>query len=104
MRRTYQQIKKRVTEEKFNFTVHALERCVERGIQPVEVKEALLHGEIIEDYPHDKYGPSALIFGVTNNRKILHVLCSIDPVWVITAYDPTETELEWDSTYKRRKQ
>ena len=24
-----------------------------------------------------------------NGSKILHVQCSIDPVWIITAYDPT---------------
>jgi len=48
-----------------------------------------MSGEIIEDYPEDKYGPSCLIYGITREGRILHVQCSIEPVWIITAYDPT---------------
>ncbi len=63
----------------------------------------MLTGEIIEDYPKDKYGPSCLIYGMTEVGKILHVQCSIDPVWIITAYDPTLSPEKWDKIYKRRK-
>ena len=62
-----------------------------------------MQGAIIEEYPEDKYGPSCLIYGITRRGKILHVQCSVDPVWVITAYDPTLNPEEWDSEFKRRK-
>ena len=97
-----ERIKKQVEAENYRFTIHGFERCVERHISPNEVKYAMLSGEIIEDYPEDKYGPSCLIYGVTKEGRILHVQCSIDPVWVITAYDPTLNPDEWEADFKRR--
>lgn len=96
-------IKKRVREGDYWFTIHAFERCVERDISPEQIKNAILSGKIIEDYPEDKYGPSCLIFGLTKDGKILHVQCSMDPVWIVTAYDPTLNPEEWDRDYKRRR-
>ena len=97
-----ERIKKQIETEDYRFTIHALERCVEGRISPNEVKYAMLSGEVIEDYPEDKYGPSCLIYGVTKAGRILHVQCSLDPVWVITAYDPTLNPDEWESDFKRR--
>ena len=95
-------IQETVKDNQHRFTLHALERIIERGIQPAEIKEAILNGEVIESYPEDKYGPSCLIFGKCT-RKILHIQCSQDPVWIITAYDPTLTPEKWDQNYKKRK-
>lgn len=96
-------IKEYVRDEKHYFTVHGFERCVERNISPIEVKDIILSGEIIEQYPDDKYGPSCLIYGMIKNGRILHVNCSIDPVWIITAYDPTLNPEDWDEDFKRRR-
>ncbi len=84
--------------------IHALERCVERRISPEEIREAILSGEIIEDYPEHKYGPCCLIYGTTKKDRILHVQCSLGPVWIITAYDPTLNPEEWDRDFKRREE
>ena len=97
-----EKIKNQVEAGNYRFTIHGLERCVERNISPNEVKYAMLSGEVIEDYPEDKYGPSCLIYGVTKEGRILHVQCSIDPFWVITAYDPTLNPDEWEADFKRR--
>jgi len=96
-------IKHKVRQGRHRFTIHAFERCLERGISPEEVKEALLSGETIETYPKDKYGPSCLVCGNTRKGKILHVQCSIDPVWIITTYDPTLNPDEWEDNLKRRR-
>ncbi len=96
-------IRERVEAEEHRFTIHALERCVERSILPEDVRHIILSGEIIEDYPEDKYGPSCLICGVTPKGKIMHVQCSIDPVWIITAYDPSLRPDEWEKDFKRRR-
>lgn len=96
-------IKKNAKEGNYRFTVHGFERCVERQISPGEVKDAILSGEIIEHYQEDKYGPSCLIYGVTEEDRILHVDCSIDPVWIITAYDPRLNPEEWEPDFKRRR-
>lgn len=96
-------IRKNIRIGNYRLTIHAFERCVERYISPEEVKLVILNGEIIEEYPKDKYGPSCLIYGITEGRKILHIQCSLDPVWVITAYDPTLNPDEWESNFKRRR-
>jgi len=96
-------IRSQVKEEQYRFTIHAFERCVERNISPQQVKSAIMSGEIIENYPEDKYSPSCLIHGITDDDKILHVQCSMDPVWIITVYDPTLTPEEWSNDYKRRR-
>ena len=50
-------IQERVRKGGYRFTIHAFERCVERDISPEHIRDAILAGEIIEDYPEDKYGP-----------------------------------------------
>ena len=96
-------IKRQVKAGNYRFTVHGFERCVERHISPKEVKYAILSGEVIEKYSEDKYGPSCLICGISEKGKILHVQCSIDPVWIITAYDPTLNPDKWDKDFRRRR-
>lgn len=98
-----ERIKKHVKAGDYRFTIHGFERCVERDISPKEVKYAILSGEVIEKYPEDKYGASCLICGVSREGKIFHVQCSIDPVWIITAYDPTLDPDKWDKDFKRRR-
>ena len=71
-------------------------------ISPDEIQDAILSGEVIEDYPKDKYGPSCLIYGLTKHGRVLHTQCSLDPVWIITAYDPGLYPDEWDPEFKRR--
>ena len=95
-------IKEKVEAGDYSFTIHGFERCVERNISPSEIGYAILSGEVIEKYPKDKYGQSILIFGMTKEGRILHIQCSIDPVWIITAYDPTLNPEEWENDYKRR--
>jgi len=96
-------IQERLRRGDYRFTIHAFERCVERDISPNYIKDAILSGEIIEDYPEDKSGPSCLVYKVTKTGKILHVQCSLDPVWIITPYDPTLEPDEWEENFKRRR-
>lgn len=98
-----EEIKRKVFGGDYRLTIHAFERCVERNISPNEIKNVIISGEIIETYPEDKYGPSCLICGTTESGKILHVQCSIEPVWIITVYDPTLKPEEWDENFKRRR-
>ncbi|RLB75483.1 MAG: DUF4258 domain-containing protein [Deltaproteobacteria bacterium] len=96
-------IREAIRQGEYRFTIHALERCIERNISPKEIEKAILNGEIIEYYSQDKYGPSCLICGMIKKNKILHVLCSVKPVWIITSYDPTLNPSEWNRNYKIRR-
>lgn len=99
----FDDIKKIVLLGEHRFTLHALERCMERNISPDVIKKVVFSGEVIESYPLDKYGPSCLICGSSEDGRILHVQCSIDPVLIITAYDPTLEPDEWSNDFKRRR-
>lgn len=91
-----------VQKGKYFLTQHAIERMVERSILLSEAVEAIGNGEIIEQYPDDKYGPSCLIYGRTQNNRPLHILVSeSEPLWIITAYDPAPEE--WIDFKVRRK-
>lgn len=75
------------------FSDHSVKRMIKRSITRSEVEEAILSGEIIEEYPDDKYSPSCLIYGRTKSGRHLHVQLSLPPaVVVITAYDPDKSE------------
>jgi len=53
--------------------------------------EILANGEILEDYPDDPRGPSALVLGHSNVGRPLHAVCAFDPsgtLLVITVYEP----------------
>jgi len=75
------------------FTDHAVRQMARRDITDEEVRAAILTGEIIEDYPDDKYSPSCLILGATQQGRSLHVQCSAPPrVRVVTVYQPDPKE------------
>ena len=75
---------------------------MQRGIRSGEIEEAVIAGQVIEDYPDDKYGPSCLILGETKSGRILHVQVSYPAnVKVVTVYEPSLDE--WEPDWKTRK-
>ncbi len=83
---------------------HCLERMQERDISINDVESCLQTGEIIEDYPDDFPHPSCLIFGYTEECKILHIVVGSngDTIFLITAYYPNTDKFEAD--LKTRKE
>ena len=83
---------------------HCLERMQERDITIADVKYCLQTGEIIEDYPDDFPYPSCLIFGHTEENKVLHIVVGSDysSLFFITAYFPDTNKFEND--LKTRKE
>ena len=86
------EIRKKVNRNEFEFSKHAVDQSIIRGITVQEVREAILRdSELIEDYPDDKYGPSCLILGFTEKSKPLHIQCSYPSrpiIKIITLYEP----------------
>lgn len=82
------------------WTGHVLQHLLQRGISQASVVQAILSGEIIEQYPDDYPYPSCLLLGGT---PALHVVCGRGPdeVWMITAYRPDPAE--WEDDLKTRK-
>jgi len=98
-----ERIRVKFTREAFEFTLHATDQTIMRGISVSEIREAIQTGEIIEDYPDDKYGPSCLILGFTEAGRPLHIQCSYPRrplIKIVTVYEPAQTE--WINYRERR--
>jgi hypothetical protein len=76
-------------------------------ISIIELEEALINCEIIEDHPNDPRGPSFLTLGFSKDRPV-HAVCSLrtgpDELLLITIYDPSRNPLVWTENYRKRKE
>ena len=98
-----EEVREKVSTGQFELSKHAVDQSIVRRIGVQELREAVAAGEVIEDYPDDKYGPSCLIFGTTSAGRFLHVQCtypSRTPVRIITLYEPTPDR--WIDFRRRR--
>ena len=87
-----EEIRDKLLRRQYEFSKHAVDQSIVRDISVKEVEEAIRNrGEVIEDYPDDKYGPSCLILGFTNAGRPLHIQCSRPSrplMKIITLYQP----------------
>ena len=97
-------IKQLIKDEKIRWTNHIVVRLLQRNITQDDVLNTLLNGEIIEEYENDYPYPSCLIYGLTINEEIIHVVCGYneEELWIITAYHPNTKE--WNKDMKTRKE
>ena len=97
-------IKEFVRTGKIRWTNHCIVRLFQRNISQEDIENALLNGEIIEEYENDYPYPSCLVYGIDLNNKVLHVVCgtSETELWVITAYYPDN--IKWENDLKTRKE
>lgn len=86
-----EEVRHKIGQGLFEFSRHAVDQSLIRHISVQELREAIAAGEIIEDYPDDKYGPSCLIFGFTLAQRPIHIQCSYPSrplIKIITLYEP----------------
>ena len=85
-------------------TNHAMERCRERAIITKDILNAVMTGEIIENYPESFPYPSCLICGKSAEGRIIHICMSDEgnSSKVITAYYPSADK--WEDDLKTRKE
>ncbi len=97
-------IREKISRDAFEYSQHALDQSILRRIRVDELRAAILAGEIIEDYPEDKYGPSCLVLGFTKSGRALHVQCSYPSrsrIKIITVYEPDPSR--WTDFRTRRR-
>jgi hypothetical protein len=97
-------IKKLIKTKKIRWTNHVMIRLLQRNISQNDVENALMNGEIIEEYEDSYPYPSCLVYGMKLDNKIIHVVCGSngEELWIITAYYPDKAE--WKSDFKIRKE
>lgn len=91
-------------EKKLRWTNHIFVRLVQRNISMNDITNAIMSGEIIEQYPDDYPYPSCLILGITVGGKKIHIVCGTNDIelWLITAYYPDKDK--WSEDYRSRKE
>ena len=99
-----EKIKALYLSRKIRWSKHCLERMAERDIKRCDIKNCILNGEIIEEYPNDYPNPSLLIFGYTLENKALHVVVGFDDnfVYLVTSYFPTTEKFESNLKTRRK--
>ncbi|MEK7313233.1 MAG: DUF4258 domain-containing protein [Deltaproteobacteria bacterium] len=98
---TIKAIRDKIKVGNYRFSDHAVKNMIKRSIERREVESVVLAGEIVEKYPGDKYSPSCLVYGKTEEGRDIHVQISLPPeVVIITAYEPNPAE--WLDCRKRR--
>jgi hypothetical protein len=98
-----EEIRKKVQAGAFEYSQHAVDQSILRHISVQELQEAVEAGEVIENYPNDKYHSSCLILGLTATGRPVHVQCSHPSrplIKIITVY---EADPEQWSEFRRRR-
>jgi len=97
-------IRRKVAENQFELSKHAVDQSILRQIRVKEIKEAIGNCQVIEDYPNDKYGASCLISGWTQSQRPLHIQCSYPSrqlIKIITLYEPHPKR--WNNDFTQRR-
>lgn len=89
-------IRRKAAAGQYEYSRHAVDQTIKRRIAVHEMAGAIASQSlIIEDYPDDKYGPSCLVFGITDAGRPLRIQCSYPDrplVKIITAYEPDKDQ------------
>jgi hypothetical protein len=93
-----------VNPKRIYFSLHAIRRMFSRGISAADVRNAIVTGEIIEEYPDDTPYPSALLLATIDGCP-LHVVVAMDRaedrIIVVSLYRPDP--LKWEPGFRRRR-
>ena len=92
------------------YTAHCQKRMLERDISRADIRNCILQGEIIEDYPLDtnnaseKSFPSCLMMGnKISDKKVIHIVVGFNgnKILLISACYPDREH--WHDDYKTRR-
>ena len=97
-------IKQMIKYGKMRWTNHVIVRLFQRNITQGDIENAILNGEVIEEYENDYPYPSCLVYGINLNKEVIHIVCGVtrEEVWIITAYYPDN--IKWEDDLKTRKE
>lgn len=92
-------------EKRMLFLLHITRQITrpDRMISTSKIKNAVMTGEIIEDYPEDARGHSCLILGFGLYNRSIHIVCAPKDEYlaIITAYIPNSSQ--WADDFRRRR-
>ena len=68
------EIRRLIRRGQYEFSIHAQQERLDEDLDVTEIEEALVQGEILEDYPDDPRGESCLVLGYAGTEPIHTVL------------------------------
>lgn len=95
-------VKQRIRSQEYLLSRHAQTERLGEDIDVCDIETAVLQGKMLEDYPDDPRGHSALISG-SGRRGAIHVVCGQKENWaiIITVYKPKPPV--WETPEQRHK-
>jgi len=100
------QIRAYFASEKADLSRHASRRGNSRNIDPISLAQALARdAQVIEDYPYDSEGPSALALAHLADGRPVHAVIgfSTEPWTIITVYRPDDEPHRWNPDFTKRR-
>lgn len=96
-------IKTAAQARNLEMTLHATQEAYAEEISPDEIRQALMNGQILENYPEHRRGSCCLVYGNTDAGRPIHVVCTSyrRPVLIITVYEPKPPK--WRTPTQRSK-
>ncbi|RLA95709.1 MAG: hypothetical protein DRG83_18245 [Deltaproteobacteria bacterium] len=96
-------IRVQAAAENIRITQHTQQEMVEENITLDEVLEAIVTGQILENYPEHRTGACCLFGAVTREGRSLQIVCTtVRPVLIIiTVYEPKSPK--WITPTHRRQ-
>jgi type II secretory pathway pseudopilin PulG len=96
-------IRAQASAANFRVTQHAQQEMVEENISLDETLQAIVVGQVLENYPRHRRGPCCLLHGVTDAGRNLHVVCTtaLPLLIIITVYEPLPPK--WPTPTQRRQ-
>ncbi len=86
------------------YSGHAITRMFQRALSKNVVRQIIVEGEVIADYPDDCPYPSYLVLGYCDDEPI-HIVVARDKgsgrCFVVTAYRPGRDK--WSEDFKSRR-
>ena len=87
-------IRRAIREERYEFTIHALEEMDDDDLDETDVRYAILHGEISSELTDDPRGIRFVVLGEASDKaRALEVVCRFLPTGllrIITVYQIEE--------------
>lgn len=85
-----EEIQQHILRNDYEISIHAEKERYAENISMIDIENAIVSGEILEDYADDPRGESCLILGYSRGRAI-HIVCgytTIRTLRIITVYLP----------------
>ena len=101
-------IRRIVQKNGYRLTGHASVEAMKDGIRPADIRMAIFHGQIIEEYPENEDDgiETCLIYALLPSKIPIHVVVDVivkKSVVVVTVYVPDRSRWTASRIRKRRR-